>query len=141
MRTIKFRAWSEDCKTMISPENKAAARMDFLGNVYIGGIILKDVTLMQYTGLKDKNGKEIYEGDIVRLKMQDRSTRFSENPQYYYKNMAVEWYEGYNQLGFRLRNGKFHFWMNKKSSLSTMEAEIIGTIYENPDLLKEKAQA
>ncbi len=53
MREIKFRAWSNTAKVM-HPEWK---KLDDENGEYI---------LMQYTGLKDKNGKEIYEGDVLR---------------------------------------------------------------------------
>lgn len=52
MREIKFRAWNKTAKTMITDVN----RIDLVGTAEV---------LMQYTGLKDKNGKEIYEGDIL----------------------------------------------------------------------------
>jgi len=61
VREIKFRAWNK--------ENK---KMDYFhlthGDSYgIGGDIFPEYEIMQYTGLKDKNGKEIYEGDIMKV--------------------------------------------------------------------------
>lgn len=58
MRKIKFRAWDEDLG-MSEPFNLEGAGIMFLE----GG---NPDSIMQYTGLKDKNGKEIYEGDIVK---------------------------------------------------------------------------
>jgi len=65
MREIKFRAWvnnSEMITDFIVYRGKASI------NEYGDIIRLGDSILMQYTGLKDKNGVEIYEGDIIKLK-------------------------------------------------------------------------
>ena len=71
MRTIKFRAWITEAKQMIEHNsidfNDFLHKTDLLGNInhsYCGD----DFALMQFTGLHDKNGKEIYEGDIVSYK-------------------------------------------------------------------------
>ena len=62
MREIKFRAWDIEAKSMETDidlfwfEENAIGRWPCIGSGY---------QIMQYTGLKDKNGKEIYEGDIV----------------------------------------------------------------------------
>lgn len=71
--------------------------------------------LMQYTGLKDKNGKEIYEGDIVRL---------PEDEDYKYYSIIYS----KNRLGFTLSNG-CGFGLS-------YGIEVVGNIYENPELLE-----
>ena len=78
---------------------------------------------MQYTGLKDKNGKEIYEGDILDNRQDDylpvRMDSSDNSDGFYY----ADW------LG----------WMANHSSLYDIHdnSEIIGNKYENPELLKE----
>lgn len=117
----KFRAWDEDSQKMN-------------GNVEI--YIAKDKTIevrpkddktivMQSTGLFDKNGKEIYEGDIVRFTLTDG---FS----YVTLEDGVVTYE----LGaFYVVNGLDEYIIG---DINTNKIEVVGDIYENPELLKGK---
>jgi len=75
--------------------------------------------LMQYTGLKDKNGKEIYEGDIVRY----------ENKKLGEIIQVLE--------SFKVKIKSIHFDMSGAEIYSTLDSKIIGNIYENGDLLNE----
>lgn len=110
MREIKFRAWDRDSKQWVFINDQ-----NFLLGVD-GSINHRPSTvLMQYTGLKDKNGKEIYEGDVVRRhwsgdKPEDREVIFIDG--------AFMW------GGDKFRTGIDSNW-----------AEIIGNIYESPELL------
>src|SRR4051812_19947773 len=61
MREIKFRFWKKEAKKML-PDVFAPQTPTF-GDMI--GLIQMDFEMMQFTGLKDKNGKEIYEGDVV----------------------------------------------------------------------------
>ena len=101
MREIKFRAWNE-------AENKMYYEIEDIRPRY-------KIYLMQYTGLKDKNGKEIYEGDIIEhtiyrfavpnITPLDRTT-------YWDETITDDW-----------------------MSMSDVDWEIIGNIYENKELL------
>ena len=83
------------------------------------------VELMQYTELTDKNGKEIYEGDIVLVKPGGIST--------WYKTV-VEFKEG--ALIASLINGENHFYIFNPG-FDSNDFEVIGNIYENKKLLEE----
>jgi len=99
----------------------------------------KDTVLMQYTGLKDKNGKEIYEGDIVRfipikydVFIQDIS---DDSPLL----RQIKYDDNYGCLTFAYMNGETRTsgYSYCKDNLNTI-CEIIGNIYETPELVKEK---
>ena len=128
-RTIKFRAWDKDNEKMIFndlllpiegdhmvfkswPENEHSG--DFGGQY----------ELMQYTGLKDKNGKEIYEKDIVKIKL-IKGHEFVAEMVWYHLGWKARSIEGRGGQG----NWNYKYFENPK------DIEVIGNIYENKDLL------
>ena len=123
MRTIKFRAWDKEGKVMRDPSINLLID-SYSGNPYwqFGYDELKplpNLILMQYTGLKDKNGKEIYEGDILEA--------------------DKDWFELSSNVGIvGFNKGQFcvhdEEWDNS-DYITNQKVEIIGNIYENKDLL------
>lgn len=124
MREIKFRAWDKENKEMLEVENLHFDEyhnneMTIRTTMYNDYFDTEDMILMQYTGLHDKNGKEIYEGDIV-----DNG----------YNNIGVVKYGEYNCSCCEGVYG----WYVDGGDIRQAECflEVIGNIYENPDLLK-----
>lgn len=121
MREIKFRAWDKENKKMmkvssLSLENKEIAVRE---NRTYHFFRMKNLELMQYTGLKDKNDKEIYEGDIVVLNNIEND------------NMCIVRYEhsSYRLEGWSLREDL--------SNVEDRFLEVVGNIYESKNLLEE----
>ncbi len=124
MREFKFRAWDTEKQEM--------ATVNFIGlNDYEVGMEDEECRrwratypyvcrLMQYTNLKDKNGKEIYEGDILKVKLDDGEA-----------NLYVKYTNGEYRV---VNEGKW------EDSLYIYmyfgDVEVVGNIYENEDLLK-----
>ena len=86
-----------------------------------------DVELMQYTGLKDKNGAEIYEGDIVLFDSRECLVTFKDG------NFGVKQLMRVNLYTDEMREYQEPLW-----NLVVDGCEVIGNIYENPELLERK---
>ena len=118
MREIKFRAWSNKKKKWIYLRLQGSDIVCYLENGKQTGEDLSDLYLsdwLQYTGLKDKNGKEIFEGDIW-----EEDTDVGE----------IIWLEDEGQFALADKNDTI-------TTLSFLRhGYIIGNIYENKDLLK-----
>jgi uncharacterized phage protein (TIGR01671 family) len=131
MRELKFRAWDKERCRMSFPFKVTGFAVFFVKDS-VPLQFLSDTNrfeIMQYTESKDKNGKEIYEGDIVQIK--DRFVMWSKSKGQITEdvNAVVEWSSG----GFTPRRlGNTRSWI-----LDMEQYEVIGNIYENPELLEE----
>lgn len=119
MREIKFRAWDKINKDMFNVESiNFQERRVYKDTVSYRKF--EDIDLMQYTGLKDKNNKEIYEGDILFESFGER----------YYK---VVFENGSFRAEFE---GEFEEHSFDLIDVVAQGCKIVGNIYENPELLK-----
>lgn len=128
MREIKFRAWDKlnkkivtsglsinlDTTDRVIPISFSQGDLSYCRDNDVSSVpnVHTDIELMQWTGLKDKNGVEIYEGDIVKWSN---------------KTYKVVWYE--KIAGFVMEYNGI-----ERPDIE-FECEIIGNIYENPELL------
>lgn len=125
----KFRAWDKLDKKIYEVEDISwfNGEFDFIGD----GITFKrnadDVELMQSTGLKDKNGKEIFEGDIIAIEVDDTETPINAK---IFQNNKI------GMLMFHVFEDNEDVPMVELLEENSVEFAVIGNIYENPELLE-----
>lgn len=126
----KFRAWHNELGRMMSISDMWF-NVDSLGEIGLNDAVMNDyitvspdeIELMQSTGLKDKNGKEVFVGDIIKC------TRGCPHEVYLVKEYGGTYIGGMPAIYLKgIREG--YAW--------TEHEEILGNIYENPELLEEK---
>ena len=134
MKEIKFRAWLKEDKKMVNVETmdftdksiQYLEKSEFINAYLLRRVGFDDIELMQYIGLRDKNGKEIYEGDIIKYKFPYDIRLKHISP--------VKFLETEASFGIKDRYGN-------EIPLYTISAnnyfEVIGNIYENKNLLEE----
>jgi len=118
-REIKFRAWHKSAKEMLYPENGKQSY------VFCWGEEGQPVIIMQFTGLKDRNGNEIYEGDIVNMRYDESYDR--PHVIVWHLNRFIAIHLKQYQRGNDYHDGKLP---------NAYNAIICGNIYENESLLK-----
>jgi len=145
MRQIKFRAWDEDKKEITKSFNFFDVEGDGgYGDIYnpkldfdnsISVYQLHDENLfilMQFTGLCDKNGKEIYEGDILEIKNYEKGFGWTTRKAFVF----------FEDGCFKIDNN--NYWnplvahvIGEDTDYKGWTAKVIGNIYENPELIKD----
>ncbi len=131
MRQIKVRGWHTVLKKMFSPEEMGADQLTLMpdgrGFINVSGDstrLSEFVTSMiplQFTGLEDKNSKEIFDGDICQTRsfLVENGKQIRPKVNFQVEHTIESWYKV--------------LCLNSANNL-----EVIGNIYENPDLLKDK---
>jgi uncharacterized phage protein (TIGR01671 family) len=140
VREIKFRAWDGE---RLKPVTLWGFHEGFIMTSK-GSADEKEYKVMQYTGLKDKNGNEIYEGDIVRVWEEDEHIPYRDSGG---GIIDFDLEEGFSQLGIVDFKSAWYTYETKKHLKGRKEnifapldfsnnLEVIGNIYENPELLE-----
>ena len=130
MKEIKFRAWLKEDKKMVNIETmdftdksiQYLKKSEIINAHLLRRVSFDDVELMQYTGIKDKNGKEIYENDLISCNK--------------HKNIVVFFEGGCFKVKY-LRNSTTTITCTLNSFLEKYKCKISGNIYEPPELLEE----
>ena len=137
MREIKFRAWDKEDKEifqviMISWFEGKGMVLSGRG----GSIVASDCELMQYTGLKDKNGKEVYEGDVVHRICLDENCNLEHIGVVTYSEKWCFWGIDEKNIQRDLIGGYLaHLVFGSPQEDRIIPIEILGNIYENPELM------
>ena len=136
--TVRYRAWDVLAEKMIDEILMISfVRKEIIGKFSDGSTSVplkfederngEDVILMQSTGLRDKNGKEIFEGDILAFETDNEVI-----------NVNVFWDEEHALFMFESKKYNEQEPLAELVENNTYPFEIIGNIYENPELLEDK---
>lgn len=124
MREIKFRAWDKKRKEMFLSTGETEHLGSWFDSHLSGAMAdAKNIDIMQYTGLYDKSGKEIYEGDIVTV------------DEYYFYDPTgiIKWCKDTARFIIDFDNECIIWDFDDTYSY---ELEVVGNIHENPELLE-----
>ena len=133
MRDIRFRAWLQHEKEMsevLVLDNQEEKVFVVRKDGAAGWRMFADIELTQYTGLKDKNGAEIYDGDYIRYSMRTINGSIYTHVCRVFQHESGTWrIEGYHEDN--------HSYETKGTVYAAhLICEVIGNIYENPELAK-----
>lgn len=102
--------------------------------------VIDPETICWYTGMTDRNGNRIWEGDIVSCeheKFQDTDQWLSHGKIKYTRNYVVEFVNTGSNYGYRLRNKSIHF-MLTGNVIYNHNVKVIGNVFDNPELLENE---
>jgi uncharacterized phage protein (TIGR01671 family) len=128
MREIKFRGWDKSRKSMGGIKGWRGlahciithVSLVFKGLPAAHNVPIEHVSLMQFTGLKDKTGQDIYEGDLWKL-----------GDEVY----LILWYQGDYQSGWKKKAGDNYTDIGLETAT---KGNVVGNIHQNSELLKEQ---
>lgn len=133
MRTIKFRAWDRISGKWLNDFDISCNGLVVFPNIAREEYNQDDFLIQQFTGLLDRHGKEIYEGDIVR---------YDQKPTSWAKTggalLSVIWVEQYAHFKLKMIES-YGDVVNSDYAVDALNkySEVIGNIYENPELIKD----
>ena len=140
MRTIKFRGRDAvGGKGWVYGDlvhNKKVTRTGLEPRVMVGGYEVDEESIGQYTGMHDKNGKEIYEGDILRSPLGNIVAvefGYKEHIVKHGRPYITDSFACYGWIARNVKNGITDFFDNEFAA-----GEVVGNIYDNPELIKKR---
>ena len=136
MRPFKFRVYNKKSNKWIHGphKNNSLDGVNLFGEcILLGGFMdktsledLNECEILQYTGLKDKNGRDIFEGDILKVKNYDGWF----DQEGFYNNSVVKWDERSRDSSMGETESCGYFYIPK-------DREVIGNVFENPELIPQ----
>lgn len=125
----RYRAWLKEDKEMVDVEeiNFFNGEFDFIGDAITWMCKSDDCVLMQSTGLRDKNGKEIFEGDILNVESDEENLKVS-----------VFWDDKHALFMFESKKYNEEDALAELFEDNSYSFKIIGNVHANPELLEEQ---